>query len=271
VTEDPPARKVGLVHQLPMVGTDGHPVRCRLLAASGVVLSLAAILPPVATYAGQYAFVQALQFAVFAVITPALLTLGISPNAVVPQGPDDEGSRARVSAARVAGSRLLPFMLIVIIWRLPAVLDALVRYPALSLAELVTLVAAGLGVWLVIAGMTAPGPLPRPLRAAMAAAVTWTIWIIAYVTGMSSVALIPRTASAVASLGSATDRQLAVGILWAVPAICFAPPIYYLLMSWLGERDMLDDHHGGELTSPEAGNLVPTHRPPSGWRHRGAR
>lgn len=271
MTEDQRASEVVLVSRLPAVGTGGRLVACRLLAAAGVGLSLAAVLPPVATYARQYAFVQALQFAVFAVVTPALLALGISPNAVGPQGPDDEPNRARLSAAQVAGSRLVPFMFVVIIWRLPAVLDALARYPALSLAELATLVAAGRGVWLAIAGMTAPEPLPRPLRAAMAAAAMWTIWIIAYITGMSSLALIPRTAPAAESLGSTADRQLAVGMLWAVPAICFAPLIYYLLMSWLGERDTLDDQHGGELTRPEAGNPVPTHRPPSGWRHRGAR
>jgi hypothetical protein len=39
-------------------------------------------------------------------------------------------------------------MALVIIWRLPAVPDALARHPVLSAAERVTLVGAALGVWL---------------------------------------------------------------------------------------------------------------------------
>jgi len=110
-----------------------------------------------------------------------------------------------VPPARAAAWRLVPFVALVIIWRLPAVLDALARYPVLAAAELVTLAGAGLGVWLAIAGLTPATPLPRPQRAAMAAAAMWTIWIVAYVTGMSSLALTPRSAPAVEFLGSAMD------------------------------------------------------------------
>jgi hypothetical protein len=131
---------------------------------------------------------------------------------------------------------------------------------------LVTLVAAGLGVWLAIAGLTPATPLPR-LRAAMAAVAIWTVWIVAYVTGMSSLALMPRAAPTVKVLGSAMDRQLATAVLWAAPAICLAPVVYYLLITWLGERDTQDDRQP-ELT--ELGT-APAGRPSSGWRDRGAR
>jgi cytochrome bd-type quinol oxidase subunit 2 len=167
----------------------------------------------------------------------------------------------------VAAWQLVPFMALVITWRLPAVLDALARYPALSVAELVTLVGAGLGVWLAIAGRTAE-PLPRPLRAAMAAAAMWTIWIIAYITGMSALALIPRNSVARDLVSAAADRQLATAVLWAIPAICFAPVVYYMLITWLSERDKQEDEQPG-LTGLEPAS--PTRRPPDGWRHRGVR
>ena len=160
----------------------------------------------------------------------------------------------------------MPFIALVLTWRLPPLLDALARYPALSVAELVTLVGAGLGVWLAIAGRTAE-PLPRPLRAAMAAVAMWTIWIIAYVTGMSGLGLIPRSAGVRDVFSAAVDRQLATAVLWAIPAICFAPVVYYMLITWLGERDKEEDEQR-ELTGlgacqpapPSAKRLAPPRR-----------
>jgi Cytochrome c oxidase caa3 assembly factor (Caa3_CtaG) len=240
----------------------------RWLAVVAVLVALSAVLPPAATYARQYAFVQALQFSVFAVLTPALLTLGMRSRHAVKRHLTGEHVCGTRPPARAAAWRLVPFMTLVIIWRLPAVLGALARYPVLSTAEPVTLVVAGLGVWMAIAGLTVPEPLPRPLRAAMAAVAMWTIWIIAYVTGMSSLALIPRSGSAAEILGPAADRQLATAVLWAVPAICFAPVVYYLLMSWLGERGE-EVHEHPEAQDLAATNLTLADRAPQNWRHRG--
>ena len=51
--------------------------RCRSwLALAAVVLILGMLLPPVGTYARQYAFAEALQYVLFAVAVPALLVLG---------------------------------------------------------------------------------------------------------------------------------------------------------------------------------------------------
>ena len=239
------------------------------LPTLGVVLAFVAVLPPAATYARQYGFAGALQFAVFAVLTPALLGIGMPGRAARTRRLAGEDAGMRLPPARVAAWRLLPFMGLVITWRLPAVLDALARYPALPAAELVTLGGAGLGLWRAIAGRTEPEPLPRPLRAAMAAAAMWTIWIIAYITGMSAATLTPRTAAAARALGSAADRQIAAAVLWAVPAICFAPVVYYMLVTWLGDRDKQEDEHLA-LTGPGPAGLIPGRRPPRGWRDRGS-
>jgi hypothetical protein len=238
------------------------------LAATAIALTLVAVLPPVAAYARQYAFVQALQFTIFAVLAPALLGLGLPLRAPWPRRPKGQHPDTGVPPVRLAAWRLVPFMALVITWRLPAVLGALARYPALTAAELVTLAGAGLGLWLAIAGRTGPEPLPGPLRAAAAAVAMWTIWIIAYVTGMSALALLPRSAGVRYVVSAAADRQLTTAVLWAAPAICFAPLVYYLLVRWLGERDKLDDEQR-ELTALEPTSLIAARRPPGGWRHRG--
>jgi hypothetical protein len=239
------------------------------LAVMAAGLALAAVLPPAAAYARQHAFAQALQFAVFAVLTPALVSLAVIPRLVAPRRLRGEQPGRGLPPVRAAAWRLVPFMALVIIWRLPPVLDALERYPALPAAELVTLAGAGLGLWPAIAGLTPAPPLPRPLRAAMAAAAMWTIWIIAYITGMSAATLTPRTAPAARAVGSAADRQLAAAALWAVPAICFAPAVYYLLITWLGDRDQEEERLA--LTGPGPAALTTGGRPPRGWRHRGSR
>lgn len=239
------------------------------LAAAAVALSLAAVLPPFSTYARQDAFAQAAQFAVFAVLTPTLLAVGLPPS-LAARGLSCMHSRPRLLPAQAAAWRLVPFVALVVVWRLPAVLDALTRYPALSIAELVTLVLAGLGVWLALAGVAALEPMPRPLRAAMAAVAMWTIWIIAYITGMSPLALIPRGTAAKQIVTTAADRQLATAVLWAVPAVCFAPVVYYMLITWLGERE----GHESEQPAPRdlgAASFDLADRAPFGWRHRGRR
>ena len=58
------------------------------------------------------------------------------PRAAVPRRLKGEHAGTGLPPARVAAWRLVPFMAVVITWRLPAVLDALARYPALSAAEL---------------------------------------------------------------------------------------------------------------------------------------
>jgi Cytochrome c oxidase caa3 assembly factor (Caa3_CtaG) len=225
----------------------------RGLTPLGAVVALVFVVPPVGTDARQYAWLQALQYVVFAVFAPMLAVLGLR-------------TARHVSADRrvlvAALSRLIPFMALAITWRLPPVLHALERSPALQVAELVTLFAAGAGVWLELAGPRArEAPLPRPMRATLAAFATWTIWAVAYVTAMSSGAVMP---SAPGGLDPATDRQLAAGILWAMPAVCLAPVVYGVIMAWLGEREDPD----AELRSgsPMLTGLAAPPRPPRGWR-----
>ena len=126
------------------------------LAAAGVVLTVGVLLPPFETYARQYALAQALQFVIFAVAVPALLVAGAPRPTRAASGRPGQGSgrmaaladrRARASghAAGDAVRPLLAFIALVVAWRLPAVVNTVVRDPGLTVAEMATLVAAGWG------------------------------------------------------------------------------------------------------------------------------
>jgi len=233
---------------------------------AAVILIAGMLLPPAAGDARQYVFVQALQFVIFAVAGPALLALAIPWRTRTLRPPG--AGRSRRPAVR-AVIRLAAFIAFAVIWRLPVMVNALARHPALTAAELITLLVAGTGIWVELAvPRLAPGQLPRPARAAMAAAAAWTIWVLAYLTGMSGTsrfAAYPHGAPG--GLGAAADQQIAVAILWAVPALCFVPIVYVMLIGWLG---------GG---TSSAGNQRPASsvsvpgswpKPPRGWRSPGA-
>lgn len=240
------------------------------LTPAAAVLALAALLPPAATYASRYSFVQALQFVIFGVAAPALLIVGAGsgawsswPGRVAARLPGRAGRVGPASDAAAAGYailRLLVFLAAVIVWRLPAATQALARHPLLTAIEMVTLLAPGLALWAELAGPhSARHQAGQLLRAALAALAMWTIWIIAYVTGMSS--------SQAARGMSAVSDQVGVGIMWAVPAVCFIPVIFVLAISWLGERDDADR----ELRQAFGqGSILPglasPPRPPRGWR-----
>jgi len=237
-----------------------------LLTFAAVLLAVSAAVPPAGTYARHDTVAGAAQFMVFAVIVPVALAGGWPARWRAFRGhrPEIPVPHAGHASVRVTVS-LLPFVALVIAWRLPAALNALDRDPALTIAELVTLVSAGTAVWLELtARLAARQPLPRPLRAAMAAVAMWTIWVVAYVTGMSGAAAAP---SRVTALSAAADTQLAVAVLWAVPAICFVPVVYASLMKWLADRDRPDPVAAASGPRDHArGAFVSSLPPPRGWR-----
>jgi len=222
---------------------------------AGAILSLALVLPPAVGDASHNPVVQALQWLAFAVATPALLVVG----GAVPQVRVRRLARFRLQPAVIAALTLLPYLVLVVAWRLPAAVAALAGSQALTVLEMVTLIAGGYVLWAaLIGGDPAASPLPRPLRAAMAAVAMWTIWVIAYITGMSATGLTHAQAGA-------NGRELAVAIMWAVAAVCYVPVVYVMMMRWLGGRD----EAGAEAVRqardpawPEPGSSLP---PPRGW------
>lgn len=230
------------------------------LALAAVVLIAGMLLPPFGTYAREYALAEALQYVVFAVAAPALLVLG-SPWR--PAGVSRRPGPTRAMAVLVA------FIALAIAWRVPVVLNTLARDRGLAVAEMVTLVTAGSAVWL---ELVQPPPLlprlSRPQRAAMAAAPMWTIWVLAYVMGMSRVAWSAAYSHpAGRGLSTAADQQFAAGLMWAVPALCFLPVIYGVIIPWLRDSGDPDEEfrEGGAGDTLDSG-LSTLPRPPRGWR-----
>ena len=250
------------------------------LALAAVVLILGMLLPPVGTYARHYALAEALQYVVFAVAVPALLVLG-SPwrlvglsrrpgaNSGRSPGLAYDLTRPRRPGAARAVAVLVAFVALVIAWRVPVLLSALARNRGLAVAEMMTLGAAGSALWLEL--VPSPPLLPglsRPQRAAMAAASMWAIWVLAYITGMSKVAW-PAAYSHVTGhgLSSAADQQFAVAVMWAVPALCFAPVIYGVIIAWLRDSSDPDEElREAGAGAPAGSGLSGLPRPPRGWR-----
>ena len=156
-----------------------------VLAVLAVVLLVAALVPPLSTKARTVEALEALQFALLALAVPALAVLGTPwrrlglaapPSARV----DAEGvtvSERPGVADRVAAARrrhrhmgrslsyVLADMAVVVAWRVPASVDALARHGWLSVVEAVTLVPAGIGLWLELVGSSPFAHAPRPAQA----------------------------------------------------------------------------------------------------------
>ena len=99
----------------------GPPGWRRWLAAIGLVLVLACLLPPLSVLARRYVFVESIQFSVFAMAGPALIVLGAPWRLLRLSGP-----AARLAAAHRdnrsllrAGLYLLAFIGVCLAWSPP--------------------------------------------------------------------------------------------------------------------------------------------------------
>lgn len=235
------------------------------LAAVGAAGALAVLLPPVGSLARQYVFVQALQFAVLATAVPALIVLGKPWRGT--RWRRLATARSHRSSSRRAWAVFVAFIAVAVLWRLPVAVNALVRYPALTVAEAASLIVAGCALWLELVESTPFLPtITRPLRAAFAALPMWVIWANAYIMAFShTVWFTAFSGRAGRGLSIAADQQIAAFLVWAITGLCFVPVVYVSLITWL--RDTSDPDH--ELRRvPQAGETAgpPMPRPPRGWR-----
>jgi len=256
------------------------------LAPIAVVAAAVVLLPPVGASARHYVFAQAAQFAVLAVVVPALVVLGapwrlrVTRRAPLSRpaagaaaaGSDPSPGRAdrfaMIRSHRQGTLRawlvLVVFIAVALAWRLPAVVNATVRHPALTAAQAVCLIAAGCALWLEL--VPSPPLLPRttrPQRAAFAALPMWAIWASAYVMGFSRTAWFSALARPPGhGLGIVADQQIAAFLLFAISGLAFVPVVYGSLLTWL--RDSADpDDELREVSSPGRPAMP---RPPRGWR-----
>jgi cytochrome c oxidase assembly factor CtaG len=227
--------------------TDHRPAPARpWLAAAGVALIVACLVPPLSGLARRYLFVESIQFCVFALAAPALVALG-APWRLLPGGaarlaprlaPRLTGARQHWASFVVTLSYLIAWVVLCLFWRLPSVLDGLARHAVLVLPEALTLGAAGLGLWLelVPAPVAAQPSAPRrsrPERALVAALAMWSLWAIAYVLGFAHDSVVHAYDQAGSHLGTVADQEITAFLLWAAAGVAFAPVVFTVLLSWL--------------------------------------
>jgi cytochrome c oxidase assembly factor CtaG len=213
----------------------------RLASAGAAAAVVVAVVPPVSTIARRYDFVEAIQFALLAVAAPALLVLGAPWQGWGRLDALEEGRRRRPEAVRSIGFVVL-FGITVVAWRVPVSVDGLVRYPWLLAVEAVTLVAAGVGLWLEL--VDSPPLTPRaghPWRALYAALAMWTIWITAYAVGLSRGQVYASFHHVAGGLSVAADQEVTTGALWAVALCAFVPVIFASLVSWLNHAEQPEE------------------------------
>ena len=212
------------------------------LAATGAVLLVAGLA--IEGLARRYVVAESVQFLVFAMVAPALIVLGAPWRLLRLYGPMDRlaaARRRRTSFVR-AGAFLVVFIAVTVAWRLPPVMNALASHPVLVVAELVTLLAAGAGLWLELVASPPLAPrLPNPHRAAVAALAMWSAWVVAYVLGLSNHPVFHGYDPAGGALSAVADQEITVALVWAVSALCFVPVVFVTLLTWLSASDNPDE------------------------------
>jgi cytochrome c oxidase assembly factor CtaG len=235
-----------------------------VLAVLGLVLWLFFLVPPLSSWAHRYEYVQAIQFCVFAVLTPALLVMGApwrwlrlasgEPHTfdhdgqlVTPRQPRLVDRFALSRAARPGHRRAVilvcVFSVVAIFWRLAPIGDDLARHGWLAIVESLSLVSVGVALWmdLVESPPLSPGAT-RPYRIGMATASMWVVWVFAYLFAQSHdswYAAFHHVAGRGVSLSA--DQQLSAAFLWLLTAGAFLPVIFWNLVHWLQAEEDPDD------------------------------
>ncbi len=222
---------------------------------AGVVAWVVFLAPPLDSWAGRYEFMNALQFGVFAFWVPAALAVG-APWRLTRAGRALAAGDTRVTwltrwtARREAFSRearavvvTVVFILLEVFWRLAPVVDDVAAHGWGRALESVTLVGAGVALFVSMVESPPLTPLPkRVLRIFMAAPVMWTIWIIGYMDGMTGAGwyrVFHHVAGAGVSL--VADKEIATGVLWATSAVIFIPVVFWNMVHWLQSESTPDE------------------------------
>lgn len=221
-----------------MSGDAGHRTRRSWLAGLGVALALLSLLPPTVTTAGDYVFAATIQFVTWAIAAPALIVLGAPWHRLrLPTG-RLVTARQHQRSFRWSATCLLAYAGVCLVWRLPPVMDTLARHPALLTVELLTLLAAGIALWLELVNSPPFRPwLHGPPRAAIAALAMWSLWIVAYVLGLSNGAVFHAYDPPGGLLSPVADQEISAALVWSVAALAFAPVVFVTMLGWLGRDD----------------------------------
>lgn len=210
-----------------------------IVAAALLVL---VFVPPVWTESRRYEYVETLQFCLAAYGVPALLVVGR------PWGRLGGEGRGRVwrLLERLGQRRLRHphFMrafafvvldaVLVILWRTPAWTDAVVRNRWLVPVEVVSLVVAGVLLWLELISCPPLSPrLHRPWRAVLAALAMWATWVMAFAVGFSHASWYRAFDHLHTGIGVVLDQEMGTAVLWLAAVCAYIPVVFADVMAWL--------------------------------------
>jgi cytochrome c oxidase assembly factor CtaG len=216
-----------------------------------VLVVVVAVVPPLSSDARRYVLAGALQFALIALAMPALVALSAPATWITSRWQPER--LARLTSRREATLRsrrgfarlwvrLVPYVGAFIVWRNPAVVDAISTTPALVAAEIASFAGIGVAFW---AELVPTPPVPPIVsagqRIAPAAVAMWMIWILAFLVGFSHSTWYPSVHSIRRGLSVVADQELASGFLWIAAAVTFMPVIFTNLVRFLRGDDEVHD------------------------------
>jgi len=233
------------------------------LAVLGLLVLVGALVPPLSTLARRVEVLEALQFALLTMAVPALVVLGAPwrllgvaarttgfadrEGVVVLEGPAVADRMAAARRRHPELARSFAYLgldvVLVVMWRIPVSVDALARHGWLALLEAASLVPAGVGLWIELVESPPFSPrLARPKRIALAAVAMWTIWVTAYLVGLSHASVYRSYAHVPGrDLSVSADQALTTGMLWLMSLCVFIPVIFSNLVLWLRSDEDPDD------------------------------
>ncbi len=217
----------------------------RLAGIGGLLAFVIVLCPPVITGMGRHGYLEVIQFVVLAlVVPPAIVAAGpLTWSAATRRFAERLGEHRRRHASFARAARFFGLELAATIgWRLPVAVDALVDHRVVVIAEVVTLVPAGVGLWLELIDSPPLSPrlAPGPARALLAALTMWASWIVSYVAAFSTNWYPVYSGSHVNRALVVTDQQIMSGVVFLAAAAAFLPVIFVTLRIWLDDSDRPD-------------------------------
>jgi cytochrome c oxidase assembly factor CtaG len=196
------------------------------------------------SWARHYEFVQAVQFAIFAVIAPVFANLGDVAGRFV----------SRAHSIRWSVLSLTVYGASAVFWRTPWCVDALAHHGWLVVLEALSVTLIGTWAWsALVSSPRLPARLTPAQRLAAAALVMWTIWVMAYLVGLSHNSWY-RAYDHGGWLSVSADQQLTTGLLWALSGAAFVPIVFWNLYNWLRHENSADDELAERIKSSRLGS-----------------
>jgi putative membrane protein len=236
-----------------------HPAAAAAQAAvfyCGLLAVVAALMSPVAYWAGRFIWIRSLQDALLVFAAPSLIVLGapwlalrrgaarlrlVSGTGAAPAAPD-AGQERRHSPVAAGRSRTawpvvvtVAFIACWLGWHLPGGYDAALRHPAVHAAEVVTYLVVGIAFWLQVIGSGPFSPRLAPLaRLALVVSAFVSVSVFSMVLIFSSGVMYPAYRGPTHHLlGVVADQQLGGAVLWTAALVPFGIAAVALCLDWL--------------------------------------